>query len=108
MTEEEKQQIRNKQRMNAERLERAFAPYFLGQTCGLTRSSGEDKECIGPACMFFQRQVEGDKIVGGNCSVNIIAQGVATMGSAAVAELVRGQGLEPGQMQRVIVPGQQQ
>lgn len=100
MTEEEKQQIREKQKPNAERLEKAFAPYFLGMTCPL-----RNQECLGPACFLFQRQVEGDKIVGANCSINIIAQGMATTGAAAMAMLERNAGLEPGQMQRVIVPG---
>lgn len=103
MTENEKQEIREKQKMNAERLERAFAPYFLGQTC-----PARNAECIGPACMWFQRQVENEKIIGGNCSVNIIAQGLAATGAAAIQLAAREQGLEPGQVQRVIVPGSQQ
>jgi hypothetical protein len=102
MTEEEKQQIRDKQKLNAERLERAFAPFFLGQTCPVRGA-----ECIGPACMFFQRQVEDDKIVGGNCSVNIIAQGIAGgLVPAAFAMVNQTQQGAPGQLQRVIVPGQ--
>lgn len=102
MTEEEKQQIREKQKVNAERLERAFAPYFLGQTC-----PARNAECVGPACMWFNRQVENDKIVGGNCSVNIIAQGIAGgLVPAAFGLLERHQNGVPGDLQRVIVPGQ--
>jgi hypothetical protein len=102
LTENEKQEIRDKQKSNAERLEKAFAPYFLGQLCPVRNA-----ECVGPACLWFQRQVENDKIVGGNCSVNIIAQGIAGgLVPAAFQMLAQRNGDQPGQLQRVIVPGQ--
>lgn len=101
MTDEEKQQIREKQKPNAERLEQAFAPYFLGQTC-----PARNAECLGPACMWFQRQVENDKIVGGNCSVNIIAQGIAGGLVPAAFGLLQARTTgNPGDVQRLIVPG---
>ena len=102
MTEAEKQEIREKQKTNAERLERAFAPYFLGQLCPVRNS-----ECVGPACLWFMRQVENEKIVGGNCSVNVLAQGIAGgLVPAAFGLLQKSNGGAPGDLQRLIVPGQ--
>lgn len=100
MTEEEKQAVREKLALNAERLERAFAPEFLGKTC-----PARNAECLGPACMWFLRQVEGDKIVGGNCSVNVLAQAISGgLVPAAFAMLETRHG-QSGDVQRLIVPG---
>jgi hypothetical protein len=103
LTEEEKQQIRDKKQVNAERLDRAFAHLYLGQRCPL-----RNEECVGPACMMFLRQVEGDKIVNGNCSINILAMNLAPIGAGLMELAARSAGAQPGDMQRLIVPGQTQ
>ena len=99
MDETEKQKVRDQKKLNAERLDRAFAHLYLGQQCPLTKA-----ECVGPACMLFLRQVENDKIVNGNCSINILAMNVAPIAVGLMELAQRGQA--PGDLQRVIVPGQ--
>lgn len=103
MTEAEKQIIRDQKQQNLDRLDRAFAPLYLGQRCPL-----RNEECAGPACMMFLRQVEGDKIVNGNCAVNIIAMNLAPIGNGLLAVAERAVAGQPGDLQRLIVPGQTQ